>query len=105
MLRGKVKSQEGRERREGIEVQVSTGYWLPGWVLTGNKKFHGRQNICIRASQVFAYSAHWWPDGVPEDLEVTVTNLDLWSMNVAHAKDTWERKAKKYIVNLDKLAW
>ena len=33
VLRGKVKSQEGRERREGIEVQVSTGYWLPGWVL------------------------------------------------------------------------
>ena len=30
VLRGKVKSQEGRERREGIEVQVSTGYLLPG---------------------------------------------------------------------------
>ena len=30
VLRGKVKSQEGRERREGIEVQVSTGNWLPG---------------------------------------------------------------------------
>ena len=28
--RGKVKSQEERERREGMEVQVSTGYWLPG---------------------------------------------------------------------------
>ena len=28
--RGKVKSQEVRERREGMEVQVSTGYWLPG---------------------------------------------------------------------------
>jgi len=27
--RGKVKSQEERERREGMEVQVSTGYWLP----------------------------------------------------------------------------
>ena len=25
-----MKSQEGRERREGIEVQVSTGYLLPG---------------------------------------------------------------------------
>ena len=36
--RGKVKSQEERERREGMEVQVSTGYWLPGWVLTVNKK-------------------------------------------------------------------
>ena len=46
VLRGKVKSQEGRERREGIEVQVSTGYWLPGWVLTGIKKFQDRQNIC-----------------------------------------------------------
>ena len=30
VLRGKVKSQEGRERREGMEVQVSTGNWLPG---------------------------------------------------------------------------
>ena len=30
VARGKVKSQEGRERREGIEVHVSTGYWLPG---------------------------------------------------------------------------
>ena len=33
--RGKVKSQEERERREGMEVQVSTGYWLPG----GHKVF------------------------------------------------------------------
>ena len=45
VLRGKMKSQEGRERREGIEVQVSTGYWLPGWVLTLDKKFHDRQNM------------------------------------------------------------
>ena len=30
VARGKGKSQEGRERREGIEVHVSTGYWLPG---------------------------------------------------------------------------
>ena len=30
VARGKVKSQEGRERRAGIEVHVSTGYWLPG---------------------------------------------------------------------------
>ena len=30
VARGKVKSQEGRERREGMEVQVSTGNWLPG---------------------------------------------------------------------------
>ena len=29
VARGKGKSQEGRERREGIEVHVSTGYWLP----------------------------------------------------------------------------
>ena len=32
--RGKVKSQEVRERREGMEVQVSTGYWLPGGAWT-----------------------------------------------------------------------
>ena len=32
VARGKVKSQEGRERREGIEVHVSTGNWLPGEV-------------------------------------------------------------------------
>ena len=30
VARGKGKSQEGRERRAGIEVHVSTGYWLPG---------------------------------------------------------------------------
>ena len=29
VARGKVKSQEGRGRREGIEVHVSTGYRLP----------------------------------------------------------------------------
>ena len=28
--RGKVKSQEGRERRAGWEVQVPTGNWFPG---------------------------------------------------------------------------
>ena len=30
VARGKGKSQEGRERRAGIEGQISTGYWLPG---------------------------------------------------------------------------
>jgi hypothetical protein len=28
--RGKVKAQGLRERRAGVEVQVDTGYWLPG---------------------------------------------------------------------------
>ena len=28
--RGRERNREGSESREGIEVHVSTGYWLPG---------------------------------------------------------------------------
>ena len=42
VARGKVKSQEGRERREGIEVHVSTGYWLPGGLECQKENFRGK---------------------------------------------------------------
>ena len=54
VARGKGKSQEGRERRAGIEVHVSTGYWLPG-ELEGWEIFQEKKLKCPKSDKIWPF--------------------------------------------------
>ena len=55
VARGKGKSQEGRERRAGIEVHVSTGYWLPGGVGRLERSFRNNKLKCPKSDQIWPF--------------------------------------------------
>ena len=75
-----------------MDMQVSTGNWLPGEI----REFFLEGEILIKVSAGYSLPA------VPEDLQVTSANSDLWFMHIAHATDKCERKAG--LVRENKLA-
>ena len=60
--RGKVKSQEERERREGMEVQVSTGYWLPGGAWTVREEIENTIKIFLCTCAACISDVKFWEE-------------------------------------------